>query len=298
MRAILALFKQAFVQWRKDNAHRIGAALAYYALFSIAPLLLLAVAIAGLMFGRQAAEGQIVAQIENVVGYDGARSIETMINSARKPAAGITATIVGIALLLLGASGVFNELQAALNRIWGVTVPQRGLLGIIKERFLSFAMVLGIGFLLLVSLVVSAAVAAAGSFLALRFPGSKYLLQMSNFVLGFGVSTALIAMIYKILPETRIHWRDVWMGATVASILLTIGKSLIGLYLAKTGVASAYGAAGSLVVILIWVYWSAQILLYGAEFAEVYCRWHGTTAGKTGRSSWLRPHDASHKTRS
>lgn len=282
MQAILALFKQAFIQWRQDNAHRIGAALAYYALFSIAPLLLVAVAIAGLMFGRQAAEGQIVAQIESVIGYDGARAIETMINSARKPAAGITAAIVGTALLLLGTSGVFSELQDALNRIWDVTVPQRSLLRSIKDRFLSFAMVLGIGFLLLVSLVVSAAIAAAGSFLAVRFPGSKYLLQMSNFILAFGVTTVLIAMIYKILPETRIHWRDVWMGATVASLLLTIGKSVLGLYLAKSGVTSAYGAAGSLVVILIWFYWSAQILLYGAEFAEVYSRRQGTRATNKG----------------
>ncbi len=277
MRAILTLFKDAFIEWRKDNAHRVGAALAYYALFSIAPSLLVAIAIGGLMFGRQAAEGRIVGQIESVVGYEGARAIETMINSARKPAAGITATVVGTALLLLGASGVFSELQDALNTIWDVNPkPGRSLLRMIRDRFLSFAMVLGIGFLLFVSLVASTAMTAAGNFLAGPLPSSKYLLQISNFILSFGVITVLIAMVYKILPETRIHWRDVWMGAIVASLLLTIGKSLIGLYLAKTGIASAYGAAGSLVVILVWVYWSAQILLYGAEFAEVYSRRHGT----------------------
>ncbi|HEV8132312.1 MAG TPA: YihY/virulence factor BrkB family protein [Acidobacteriota bacterium] len=279
MKTLLHISKDAFLDWRKHNAHRLGAAIAYYALFSIAPLLLFAIAIGAILFGRQSAQSYIVGQIQSVMGQSSAQAIQGMIGNARRPASGVIATSFGAVILLLGASGVFSELQDALNRIWDVDPrPRRSILRIIKDRFLTFAMVLAIGFLLLVSVVASTVLTAMGKFLVGPLPDSQYLLQASNFILPFGVITVLFAMVYKILPETRIRWRDVWLGAAVGSFLFTVGKSLIGLYLAKSGIASTYGAAGSLVVILVWVYWSTQILLYGAEFAQVYSRRHGTQA--------------------
>jgi membrane protein len=270
-----SLLKSLVADWWEDNAPRLGAALAYYTLFSLSPLLIIAVAIAGLIFGREAAQGHIVAQIEGLVGHDGAVAVQAMIESARKPASGIIASLFGLLTLLAGATGLFAELQAALNTIWEVPdQPGRGVVGILKNRFLSFAMVLGMGFLLLVSLLVSAGLAAAGHFVGGLLPAGASLGQVVNFLVSILVTTLLFAMIYKYLPNVTIAWNDVWIGATATALLFTAGKFLIGLYLGTSSVTSAYGAASSLVIILIWVYYSAQIFLLGAEFTQIYAtRW-------------------------
>ena len=267
--------KSVFVEWWKDNAPRLGAALAFYTLFSLSPLLIIAVAIAGLIFGREAAQGHVVAQIEGLVGHEGATAVQAMIESARKPASGILASLFGFFTLLVGATGLFGELQGALNTIWDVPdQPGDGFIGMLKNRFLSFTMVLGIGFLLLVSLLVSAGLAAAGHFLGGMFPTIAFVGHVVNFLVSILVATLLFAMIYKYLPNVEIGWSDVWIGAAVTALLFTAGKFLIGLYLGTSGVTSAYGAASSLVIILIWVYYSAQIFLLGAEFTQIYAtRW-------------------------
>ena len=270
-----SFLKSLVTDWWEDNAPRLGAALAFYTVFSLSPLLIIAVAIAGLFFGQDAAQGHIVAQIEGLVGQEGAIAVQAMIDSARKPASGIIASLFGLFTLLAGATGLFGELQAALNTIWEVPdKPASGVVGILKNRFLSFAMVLGMGFLLLVSLLVSAALAAAGHFLGGLFPASASLGQMVNFLASILVTTLLFAMIYKYLPNVAIAWNDVWIGAAVTALLFTAGKFLIGVYLGTSGVTSAYGAASSLVIILIWVYYSTQIFLLGAEFTQIYAtRW-------------------------
>lgn len=271
------LIKATFADWSEDKASRLAAALAYYTVFSIAPVLIISIAIAGLVFGHDAAQGQIVNQIRGMIGEESAKEIETMIVSASKPSSGILGSIVGIALLLFGASGVFGQLQDGLNTIWEVEAkPGRGVWGIIKDRFLSFTMVLGVGFLLLVSLVLSTALAALGEYLNALLPGVSWLWQIVNFVISFGVITLLFAMIYQYLPDVNIRWGDVWIGAAATALLFTIGKFLIGLYLGNSDIGSTYGAAGALVIILVWVYYSAQILFLGAEFTQVYANEYGS----------------------
>jgi membrane protein len=292
-KAIYNLLKQTLTEWSEDNVPRMGAAMAYYTIFSIAPLLLIVIAIAGLVFGQEAAQGAIMEQIQGLVGPTGAQAIETMLANASKPSSGLMATVIGIVTLLAGATGVFGELQAALNTIWEAPErPSRGLLGFLRHRFLSLLMVIGMGFLLLVSLVLSAGLAALGSFYSDLLPIPEFVLQGLNFVISFAVITVLFAMMYKILPDVAIAWRDVWIGAALTAFLFTIGKGLIGLYLGKAGFSSAYGAAGSLVVILVWIYYSTQILLLGAEFSQVYAKTYGIakreSAGPTatvGRSA-------------
>jgi membrane protein len=277
---ILALLREVYAEWSKDNALSLGAALAYYTVFSMAPLLVLAIAMAGLVFGRKAAEGQIVAQLADLLGQSAAETVQGMIARASRPAAGALATVVSLATMALGASGVFGQLQQALNQIWEVgRETRRGFRGQLKQRAAAFGMILGIGFLLLVSLVLSAALAALHDFLAKYLPLAGQLLPALNFALSFGIITALFAMIFKVLPDVYMHWRDVWPGAAVTALLFTVGKTLIALYLGRTGVTSVYGAAGSLVLILLWVYYSAQILLIGAEFTEVYSRRYGSRRG-------------------
>jgi membrane protein len=270
-----SVLKSLVTDWWEDNAPRLGAALAYYTLFSLSPLLVIAVAIAGLVFGREAAQGHIVAQIEGLVGHDGAAAIQAMIESARKPASGIMASLFGLLTLLVGATGLFGELQAALNTIWEVPdEEERGFAGILKNRFLSFTMVLGMGFLLLVSLLVSAALAAAGHSLSGILPKAAVVGLVVNQLVSLLVTTGLFGMIYKYLPNVTIAWRDVWIGATATALLFTVGKFFIGFYVGTSGVTSAYGAASSLVIVLIWVYYSAQIFLLGAEFTQIYAtRW-------------------------
>jgi membrane protein len=279
-RDILGMIKEAFSDWNEDNAPRLGASLSYYTVFSIAPLLLISIALAGLAFGQEAAQGRIVGQIEGLVGHDAARAIQDMIENARKPGQGLMATVFGTVMLLFGAGGAFNELRAALDVIW--EIPARkggGIKALVMERLASFAMVLVVGFLLLVSLVISAGI----SLLEVKgtFPGSGIVLQVVNNVVSIAVITVLFALIFKYLPDAHpaIAWKDIWVGAVITSVLFTLGKFGIGLYLGKSSVGSAYGAAGSLVLLLVWVYYSSQILFFGAELTQVYARRHGSRLG-------------------
>jgi membrane protein len=279
MVAFWALLKEAFWKWQDDQAGRLAASLAYYTLMSLAPLVVLAIAIAGLMFGQKAVEGQIVGQIKSLVGQSGAVVIQEIIRRAHQPRAGILAGTLGFLFLLVGASGVFSELKDALNMVWGV--PQAtggGVRGFLKRRLLPFAMTVGVGFLLLISLVLNAVLDASVKYLNSLLPVAPWLLRMANFVLSFAVITLLFAIIYDILPDVKIPWSDVWIGAATTSLLFTMGKTLIGFYLGTASVGSAYGAAGSLIVFLVWLYYSSQILYFGAEFTRIYSQRRGSAA--------------------
>jgi membrane protein len=285
-----SLLRDSFYAWIDDNAPAHGAALAYYTVFALAPLLIIVIAIAGLVFGREAAQGHILSQIQGLVGEQGGRAVQAMLENARQPGAGIVASVIGLIMLIIASTGVFAQLQVSLDTIWRVTPkPGRGILGIIRDRLLSFLMVLVAGFLLLVSLVLSAALAALGKFFSYLLPVPEAVLHGVNFVVSFAVITLLFAAIYKVLPDAKISWSDVWIGAAVTSLLFSLGKFVIGLYLGKGSVASAYGAAGSLVIILVWVYYSAQILLYGAEFTAVYAIRYGSRIVPTENAVALNP---------
>ena len=279
MKQYLDLFKKAWTEFSDDKAQRLAASLAYYTIFSIAPLLLIAIAIAGLAFGKAEAQHEIVAQLHSLFGAAGSKAIEDMLLSAAKPKTGVLAIVIGFATLLFGAAGVFGQLKDALNTIWNVE-PKKGggFAGLIKDRFLSFAMVLGVGFLLLVSLVVDAALASIGKFAEARLPGGETVWQILQLVVSFGVITVLFALIFRFLPDVRVEWHDVWFGAAFTAFLFVLGKFGLGLWLGKGSVGSAYGAAGSLVVLLLWIYWSANILFFGAECTQVYARTHGSKA--------------------
>jgi membrane protein len=271
-----SLLRDTALDWYEDSAPRLAASLAYYALLSTAPLVLLAISIAGLVFGEEAARGQIAHAIGGVVGEQAAAGVQNVAAAAHAKHSGVIGSIVSIAVLLFGASGAFGELQTALNAIWEVEPkPGRGWRGFVRDRFFSFTMVLSVAFLLLVSLVVSAGLAALGKFLASSLPGGEALWQVVNFLISFGVVTLLFALILKVVPDAEVHWRDVWIGAFVTALLFTIGKTLFGLYLGKSDVASSYGAAGSIVALVLWVYYSSQILFFGAEFTQVYARRSG-----------------------
>jgi len=277
MRWVIEMFKAAFAEWSEDKASRLAAALSYYSAISLAPLLIVLLSIAGLVFGREAASGHIAGQVQGLVGQDRAQVIEDIIANANKPATGVVSGVVGTIILLLGAAGVFGALQDGLNTVWEVEPkPGRGVVGILKDRFLSLTMVLGVGFLLLVSLVLSAALALLGKYFAGVLPLHPLVLEVMNFVLSFGVITLLFALMFKILPDVEIAWSDVWIGAAITALLFTIGKVLIGLYLGRSTIGTTYGAAGSLVVILIWIYYSAQILFFGAELTQVYTNKYGS----------------------
>jgi membrane protein len=265
------VFKEAFSRWLADRVPRLGAALAFYSMLSLAPLLVIAVAIAGSMFGEEAARRQIVAEIEDLVGGEGAQAIQAMLASADRPEIGGVAALLGIIVLLVGAAGVFGELQDALNTIWGVeSRPGRGLWAFLSDRFMSFAMVLGTGFLLLVSLVLSAVLAALANTVSGITPGLPILGIVMNVVLSLVVFTLLFALIFKIVPDVRLAWNEVWFGAIITAVLFSAGKVLLGLYLGQGAIGSAFGAAGSLVVLTIWIYYSAQILYFGAEITVAY----------------------------
>lgn len=273
--AIIGLLKATFQEWNEDKASRLAAALAYYTVFSIAPLLLIAIAIVGFLFGQDAAQGRVVEQLSGLVGQQVAEIIQGVITSASKGAGG--ASILNLVILLFGASGVFVQLQDALNTIWGVQPkPGQGIRNVLQARLVSFSMILVIGFLLLVSLILSAVLSAVGTFASGLLPGFEFLWQLLNFVVSFGVITLLFAALFKILPDARIDWGDVWIGAALTALLFTIGKWLLGIYLGIASVGSAYGAAGSLVALLIWVFYSAQILFFGAEFTQVYSKRYGS----------------------
>jgi membrane protein len=277
VKTFLSLLKAAFDEFNEDKAPRLAAALSYYTIFSIAPLLIVVIAIAGLVWGHDAVQGRLNEQIQGLVGAQGGEMIQEMVQNAQRPNESFVATIIGLVTLLLGATGVFMQLKGALNTIWDVEPTKSGgILATIKAQLLSFTMVLGIGFLLLVALVISAVISALSTFINGLFGNTEFVLQVLNFVISFGFITLLFALIYKVLPDVDIEWRDVWIGAAFTSLLFTIGKTLIGLYLGNSGVTSTYGAAGSLVVILLWVFYSAQILFFGAEFTQVYARRYGS----------------------
>ncbi len=278
LRAVYRLPIDTFHEWSSDKAPRLGAALAYYSVFSIGPLILLVVGAASLILGdADAAKAKVVHEIRSTLGDQVGAGLEQMLVNGKESGQGLAATIIGIVVLLFGAAGVFGQLQDALNTIWKVEPkPGRGLLGIIQDRFLSLTMVLGTGFLLLVSLLLTAALSALGNRLAGGTADNGIVWQIVNQAAAFVVETALFAMIFKLLPDAKIAWRDVWIGAILTAALFTLGKFLLGLYLAHAGVASGFGAAGSLVLILLWVYYSSQILLFGAEFTAVYAKKYGS----------------------
>jgi membrane protein len=275
------LIKTSVVSWRQDYASSMGGALAYYTLFSIAPVLIIVIAVAGFFLGAEAARGEIVTQLRGLLGDDGAAAVQGLLESASKPEEGLFATISSIFLLLVGATTVFAELQSDLDRIWRVEAkPSSGLWGLLRSRLLSFGMVLVLAFLLLVSLVFSAALAALGRWWGGWFEGWAVLLEALNFVVSFAITTGLFAMIYKFLPRAEIAWHDVWIGAAVTALLFAVGKFLIGLYIGRSSIASGFGAAGSFVVLLVWVYYSTQIFLLGAEFTWVYAHERGSRRGR------------------
>jgi membrane protein len=271
-RHLLRLLKDAGSDWIDDGAMRLSSSLAYYAIFSLAPLLVIVVSIAGLVFDEEAARGQLAHQIAALTGKGAGEAIQSAVNSsAAQKESGVVATVFGTALLLFGASTVFAELKDALNTIWGVIVkPGRPFLTIVRDRFFSFSIVLAVGFLLLVSLVISVILTALGHFMSGRFQLHPVVWQASEACISFVVVTCLFAMIFKWIPNVRIGWRDVWLGAVATAMLFTLGKFAIGYYLATASIASSFGAAGSVVVVLVWVYYSACILFFGAEVTKAY----------------------------
>jgi membrane protein len=279
-RQVFGLLRRTVTAWLDDDAPSLGAALAYYTMFSLAPLLLIVVSVAGLVFGAEAARGEVFGQIRGLVGDDGAAAIQSLLDSVDSPSGGTLATLAGVGLMLFGATTVFGELQDALDRIW--RAPQRpagGWWSWLRARLLSFGLILGLGFLLMVSLLLSAGIAAAEKWWAPMFGDWELLARSINAVVGFGLVTVLFAAIYKIMPRVRIDWADVWVGAIVTAVLFSIGRVLIGLYIGRSAVASGFGAAGSLVVVLVWVYYSAQVFLLGAEFTWVYAHTYGSRRG-------------------
>ncbi|HTL90159.1 MAG TPA: YihY/virulence factor BrkB family protein [Leptolyngbya sp.] len=276
-KTIVRLGRDTVTEGLEDNVPLLAAALAYYTMFSLAPLLIIAIAIVGAIYGEDAARGEIVRQIQGLVGRDGAEFIQSMIQNASQPGSGGgVATLVGVVLLIFGASGVFGQLQAALNTIWEVKPkPGRAVKSFLQSRFLSFAMVLVIGFLLLVSLVLSAVFSGVSGYFGSFLPESFKVAQILDFAISLGLATLLFASIYKFLPDVKVPWKNLWVGSAVTALLFNVGKFLIGLYLGNSSVGSTYGAAGSLVVVLLWVFYSAQILLFGAEFTQVYSKYRG-----------------------
>lgn len=275
------LCRKAVMAWIDDFAPSMGASISYYTIFSLAPLLVIVIAIAGAIFGREAVQGEIVTQLQGLIGRDGAIAVQGLIKSADQPSKGLVAGGISIVVLIIGATTVFAELQSALDRIWHVPAADKptGVWSVLRARVLSFGLVLGLAFLLMVSLLVSAAVAAFGGWAGGLLPGSELLLLVLNTLFSMSITCLLFAMIFKYMPTARIAWRDVWVGAVVTSVLFEIGKTLIGLYLGKSGVNESFAAAGSLVVMLAWVYYAAQIFLLGAEFTKVYANEHGSVAG-------------------
>lgn len=274
LRELSAVVRDAAVAWWNDNVFRLAASLAFYMIFSLAPIMLLAVAVAGIVFGEEAAMRQLVVQVDSLVGPEGGRLVAGMIDSLRRAEGGPLAAAVGIVSLLVGSTVVFTELQAALNKIWDVrTDPRRGVLAhLAQKRLLSLALVIGVGFLLLVSLAIEAFLAGAQDLVArwTSMPGWAW--RAVNLTTSFAITTALFMMIYKVLPDVRLAWSDVAIGALVTALLFLVGKFLIGIYLGRMSIGSAYGAAGSFVVLLVWIYYSALISFFGAEFTQAYAR--------------------------
>jgi membrane protein len=277
LRRIVSLVRETGEEFVEDNVTRLAGAIAYFTLLSLAPLVVLALAMAGLAFDEDSTRSRLATELGAVVGPSGAAAVRAIVESAETPGAGVVSTVLGLVVLLFGASGVFSELQGSLDTIWEVQPkPGRGFWGIVRDRLFSFAMVMGVAFLLLVSLLLSAALSAAGAFFERSLPGGEAVWQVLNFVFSFVVVSALFAVTFKVVPDAEIRWQDVWIGAVATALLFNVGKLLIGIYLGKSTVASSYGAAGSLVVLVIWVYFSALVLLLGAEFTQVYAKHFGS----------------------
>lgn len=287
IKSFFSLAKKAVMAWIDDYAPSMGAAIAFYTVFSLAPLIIIVLAIAGFFWGQDAVQGQLMGQMGGLLGQDGAQAIEGVVSSsAQEKDQGIIATVSSVVVLAVGATTVFAELQSALDRIWEVPASEKksGIWNMIRSRLLSFGLVLSLAFLLLVSLVVSTVLAALGSWVGGLMPGWEMVLQVLNLVISFAILTVLFAMIFKFMPQVHVAWRDVWVGALLTALLFVIGKYLIGLYVGKSSVASSYAAAGSLVVVLLWVYYAAQVFLLGAEFTWVYATEHGSLKGTRGEN--------------
>lgn len=282
IKSFFSLVKKAVMAWIDDYAPSMGAAIAFYTVFSLAPLIIIVLAVAGFFWGQEAVQGQLMGQIGGLLGQDGAQAIEGVVSSsAQEKEQGIVATVSSLIVLAVGATTVFAELQSALDRIWEVPASEKksGIWNMVRSRLLSFGLVLSLAFLLLVSLVVSTALAALGGWMGGLMPGWESMLQILNLIVSFAILTVLFAMIFKFMPQVHVAWRDVWVGALLTALLFVIGKYLIGLYVGKSSVASSYAAAGSLVVVLLWVYYAAQVFLLGAEFTWVYATEHGSLKG-------------------
>lgn len=279
IRRIWALMKATVEGYVEDDALSHGAAIAYYTIFALAPVLVIVIAIAGLAFGQEAAEGAISGQIEGLMGHDAAMAIQGMIRSAGNHKSGVIATMIGVVTLLITASGVFTEMQSSLNLIWRADPPAGTVTRLVRARAASLGLVAALGFLMMVSLVISAGLSALSDVMNQLLPSAAILLRVVNFLISFALISVLFGAIYKILPNKRIEWRDVTIGAVVTALLFTIGKMAIGLYIGSSAVASSFGAAGAFAVVLVWIYYSSQIFLLGAEFTRAYAERHGSRSG-------------------
>jgi membrane protein len=276
IRRLGSLLKETAIQWDEDQAARQAASLALYTLLSVAPLLIVSIKVAGIALGDEAARGQVSQEIGRLVGPQAGAAIEAMVNNAKQPGQGVLGSLVGLGVLLFGASGVFGELQTSLNQIWEVKPrPGRGIMGFLKERFFSFTMVMGVAFLLLVSLVVSAVLATVTEHFRELVPYAP-LWWVLNVAIGIGITTVLFALIFKVIPDARIGWHDVWVGAFATAVLFSVGRVALSWYVGRSATVSPFGAAGSLVALIVWVYYSAQILFFGAEFTQVFATRYGS----------------------
>lgn len=292
LRTAYELVRDSASAWSEDKAPRLGAALAYYSIFSLAPLLIIAIAIAGFAFGTDAAERQVVTTLDGLLGKDGAEAVHEMLKNANKPGQGVTATIIGVGTLLFGASGLFGQLKDALNTVWGVAPkPGMSIWGTVRERFFSITMVLGTGFLLLVSLVLTAAISALSTWFSHLLPGMDWIWQVVNLTLGLVLTAGIFAALFRYLPDAKVAWKDVWIGAAITSVLFAVGRFVLGYYLGHSSIAGPFGAAGSLVIVLVWVYYSAQIMLFGAEFTKVFAKRFGQDIEPAKNAVLLSEHD-------
>jgi membrane protein len=269
------ILREAFNRWIADGASEMAAALSFYTVFSLAPILIVATALAGFVFGRDAAQGQIVRQLEGLIGQTSAAAIQGMILAANRPAQGIIATIASIVSLTVGAVGVLGQLKVSLNRIWK-TEEAGGVKEVVKRNAIFLSMILGIGFLLMVSLIINAALAFAGKWMSSLLPATSVMLQLAAELASLGVITVLFAAMFRILPSAKINWGDVWVGAAVTACLFSLGKFALGMYLGRSTVGSAYGAAGAILIVLLWVYYSGLIFYFGAEFTKAYSEVYGS----------------------
>lgn len=276
VRKFFSLLAETYRQWDANKAPKMGAALSFYTVFSLAPLVILVTTLVGIVVQRDAARQEIVGQFRNFVGEGGALTVETILSHAVAQKTGWWGTIVGFVVLMVGASAVFGELQDSLNQIWGVSSKRHPVFLILKEKALSFAMILVLGFLMLVSFILSASIAVASHYLNAWMPGLDGFWELSNSGLSLLVITALFAIIFKILPDVQVAWKDVWLGAILTALLFVLGKFLLGFYFGRSAVASSYGAAGPLLIILVWVFYSAQIFFFGAEFTRSYALRYGS----------------------